>query len=257
MWFGLLGSFCLWHKGAEVPVPAARQRILLAALLVRAGHVVSADELCEAVWDGMPPAGAAVTLRSYVARLRRALGPVPGSRIVTRCPGYAIEAGADELDLLCFAALCRDGGAAALSGAWQQASGVLTLALGLWRGAPLADIPSRVLRDGEVPYLEQLRLQAAEDRIEADLHLGRPGGLVPELRALVAENPLRERFRAQLMLALYRCGRQGEALAVYRQARRYLIDELGVEPGAGLRGLHQQILDGDPALDVERRAGLR
>jgi DNA-binding SARP family transcriptional activator/tetratricopeptide (TPR) repeat protein len=239
---------CVRDGGAEVAVPAARHRVLLAALVIRVGDVLSVDELAEAVWDGEPPPGARVTLRSYVKRLRQVLGPVLGQRIVARDPGYLIEAGDAEVDLKRFEVLCRAGCRACEAGAWQEASDLLTRALGLWRGAPLADIGSHVLQRLEVPRLEQLRLQAAECRIEAGLQLGHHGQLVPGLQALTAEQPLRERFHAQLMLALHRCGRRAEALAVYRQARGILVRELGIEPGPELRQLHQRILTGDPEL---------
>jgi DNA-binding SARP family transcriptional activator/tetratricopeptide (TPR) repeat protein len=241
---------CVRDGGAEVTVTAARHRVLLAALVIRAGHVLSMDELAEAVWDGEPSPGARVTLRSYVKRLRQVLGPVLGQRIVARGPGYLITAGDAEVDLKRFEGLCRAGCRACDAGAWQEASDLLTRALGLWRGAPLADIGSQVLQRVEVPRLEQLRLQAAERQIEAGLHLGHHGQLVPGLQALVAEHPLRERFHAQLMLALHRCGRRAEALAVYRQARGILVGELGVEPGPELRQLHQFILTGDPELNA-------
>ena len=229
-------------------MPAARHRVLLAALLIRAGQVLSVDELAEAVWDGEPPAGARVTLRSYVKRLRRVLGPALGPRIIARGPGYLIDAGDAEVDLKRFEVLCLAAGRALGAGAWQEASDLLAAALGLWRGTPLADVRSHVLQRLEVPRLEQLRLQAAEWQIEAGLNLGHHGQLVPGLQALIAQHPLRERFHAQLMLALHRCGRPAEALAAYRQARAVLVGELGVEPGPELRQLHQRILASDPAL---------
>jgi DNA-binding SARP family transcriptional activator/tetratricopeptide (TPR) repeat protein len=234
--------------GVEVAVPAARHRVLLAALVIRAGHVLSVDELAEVVWDGDPPPGARVTLRSYVMRLRQALGPALGSRIVARDPGYLIKAGDAEVDLKRFEELCRAGHRASDAGIWLEASDLLTQALGLWRGAALADIHSQVLQRLEVPRLEQLRLHAAECQIEVGLHLGHHGQLIPGLQALVVEHPLRERFHAQLMLALHRCGRRAEALAVYRQARAILVGELGIEPGPELRQLHHRILTSDPDL---------
>jgi DNA-binding SARP family transcriptional activator/tetratricopeptide (TPR) repeat protein len=248
MRFGILGPLLVHDGHEEMVVPAARQRVLLAALLVRAGRAVPANELAEVVWDGSPPGGSAATLRTYVKRLRRVLGPRAGARVVTRYPGYLLDAAEDEVDLLRFARLCRDGAAAAQGGAWAQAWAVLGEALGLWRGAALADVPSQALRRDECPRLEQLRLQAVEWRIDAGLRLGRDGELVGELQSLAAEHPLRERFHAQLMLALYRCGRRGEALAAYRHARGVLIGELGAEPGTELRELHQRMLAADPAL---------
>jgi DNA-binding SARP family transcriptional activator/tetratricopeptide (TPR) repeat protein len=255
MWFGILGPLLVRDGDVVVGVAAARQRVVLAALLVHAGSVVPAHELAELVWDGAPPAGAATTLRSHVMRLRRALGPGPAGRVVTRHPGYLVEAREEEVDLLRFARLCREGGAAVRAGAWQQASELLNEALGLWRGEPLGDVTCAPLRRDELPRLEQLRLQALEWRIDTGLHLARPAELMAELQSLTALHPLRERFHAQLMLALYRCGRQAEALAAYRNARRLLIAELGAEPGPELHELHQQILTADPALTGPERAG--
>jgi DNA-binding SARP family transcriptional activator/Flp pilus assembly protein TadD len=243
MWFGVIGPLLVRDGDAVVHVPAARQRVLLAALLLRANKIVAAETLAELVWDGTPPAGARVTLRSHVSRLRHVLGPDAGARLVTRYPGYLIEAGDDEVDVLRFAALCREGAAAVRAGAG---------ALGLWRGEPLADIPCELLHRDEVPGLDQARLQALEWQIEADLHLGRHGELVAELRTLTAAHPLRERFYAQLMLAQYRCGRQAEALAAYQQARHVLADALGTDPGTELRELHQRILNADPFLAAPR-----
>jgi DNA-binding SARP family transcriptional activator len=245
----------LVHDGeTEVEVPRGRQRVLLAALLMRAGHPVAAGELGEVVWDGAPPSAAAVTLRSYVLRLRRALGPRAGSRLVTRPQGYLLQAGEQEVDVLRFRGLCRDGSAALREGAWDRADGLLGAALGLWRGAPLADVPAELLIRDEVPSLEELRLQAEEWRADAALHLGRHDELVAGLQALTAKHPLRERFHAQLMLAFYRCGRQAEALAAYQHARQVLIDEVGSEPGPALSQLHQQVLSADPTLAAPRPA---
>jgi DNA-binding SARP family transcriptional activator/Tfp pilus assembly protein PilF len=247
--FALLGTLMLaGGAGDPVGVSGARQRALLASLLLSANVPVSPDALAEAVWDGSPPPGAPATLRSHIKRLRRALGPQAGARIKACDPGYLISVREPELDVLCFEAACADAGAARRAARWPEASAAAGRALGLWRGTPLLDVPSQVLRDRFVPRLEQLRLQALEDRAEADLRLGRQDRLIPELRELAARHPVRERFHAQLMEALARAGRQAEALDAYRQARRALVDELGIEPGPHLRLLHQQILDGDPAL---------
>jgi DNA-binding SARP family transcriptional activator/tetratricopeptide (TPR) repeat protein len=256
MWFGILGPLLVRDGDSVVAVPAPRQRALLAALLVHAGTAVSADTLAEVMWDGTPPAGAVTTLRSHVMRLRRVLGPTAGARVVTRYPGYLVEASEEEVDLLRFACLCRLGGTAARTGDWARAAETLGAALGLWRGDPLADIPSELLRRDELPGLGQLRLQAVEWRMDAGLHLGGHAELVPELRSLVAQNPFRERFHAQLMLALVRCSRQAEALEAYERARGALVEELGAEPGPELRELYQRILNADPALDVPRRVTL-
>ena len=260
MWFGVLGSLLVRDGNSAISVPAGRQRVLLAALLVRAGAVVSADALVEVMWDGAPPDGAETTLRSYVMRLRRALGPAAGARVVTRYPGYLIEAGDEEVDLLRFRRLYREGGGAARASDWVRAWTVLTEALELWRAEPLADVRSEVLRRDEVPGLEELRLQAVEWRVDAGLQLGRHAELVAELQSLVVQEPLRERFAGQLMLVLVRCGRRAEALEAYQSAREVLVQELGTEPGAGLQELHQRILAADPALaapEPTARAGER
>ncbi len=233
-------------------MPAPKQRVILAALALRAGQVASYDELAEIVWDGVPPAGARVAIRNYVKRLRQILGPDAGRRIVTRDPGYALEAGPDEVDALRFTALCSQGGEAirrdATAGTDPGAWELLGEAIGLWRGNPLVDVPSNVLITAEVPRLDALRMQAQEWRMDAGLARGLHSELVGELTQLARDHPWRERFHAQLMLALYRCGRQAEALAAYQRTRRMLVDELGVEPGRELRDLQVGILDADPDL---------
>jgi DNA-binding SARP family transcriptional activator/Tfp pilus assembly protein PilF len=257
MWFGLLGPVLVRDGESVIEIRAARQRVLLAALLLQAGAVVPADALAEVMWDGAPPAGAETTLRSHVMRLRRALGPSAGPRVVTRYPGYLITASDREVDLLRFRRLYRAGGAAARAGEWARAWEVLTEALDLWRGEPLADVPSELLRRDTAPGLEELRLQAAEWRMDAGLQQGLHAELVAELQSLAVQYPLRERFRAHLMLALVRCGRQGEALEAYQSAREVLARELGTEPGADLRELHQRILRADPELAPSPPAGDR
>ncbi|HEV3380667.1 MAG TPA: tetratricopeptide repeat protein [Trebonia sp.] len=250
MWFGVLGSLQViaGNFGGPGTISATRLRVLLAVLLWRANQPVSADEIAELVWDGAPPAGAPDAIRALVMRLRRRLDPRAAARIVTRAPGYAIEVTGDELDAARFEMLTRQAGAAVSAGRWAQASRTAAEALGLWRGTPLADISSQLLRDRWVPRLEQLHVQALDWRIEGDLHDGRHEQLIPELRDLTARYPLRENFHSRLMLALYRCGRQAEALAGYQRARDVLIAELGIEPGPGLRDLHQRILSADPVL---------
>jgi DNA-binding SARP family transcriptional activator len=252
--FGILGPLLVDDSEGPVSVPGGRQRVLLSALLLRTGQPLSAEALAEVVWDGSPPPGATDTLRTHVMRLRRVLGARAGKRLVTRSPGYLLDASEDEVDLLRFGRLCRDGSIAVRAGSWPQASQILAEALGLWRGPALADVPSQLLHRDEVPSLDQLRLQAQEWRIDADLHLSRHAELVPELKSLAAEYPLRERFHAQLMLTLYRCYRQAEALAAYQRVRQVLAEELGAEPGNELQRLHQQILTADPALELPRMA---
>jgi DNA-binding SARP family transcriptional activator/tetratricopeptide (TPR) repeat protein len=248
--FGLLGPLLVRQADVELRVTAARQRVLLATLLVRHGHVVSADELVEHVWDGLSPGGARATLHSYVMRLRHQLGPVAGARIVTCQPGYAIRLDTDELDETRFRTLIRAGTEAVREQSWSRASLLLAEALQLWRGVPLADVPSEELRRLMLPQWEQLRLQAIEAKNEADLCLGKHAQLVPELYSLTAEHPLRERLHGQLMLAMYRSGCQADALAAYQRARRLLVDQLGVEPTVELRELHQRILAADVQLSL-------
>lgn len=248
MWLSLLGPLYVRGQDGEVVVPAAKQRAVLAALLVRANLVVSFDEFADDVWDGAPTPAARPTLRNYVKSLRKLLGPDIGERIVTREPGYLIQLDEEELDTLRVSALCARGGAAIRAADWRLASELLTEALGLWRGTPLADVPSETLRGHALPSLDRLRLQATEWRVDADLRLGRHADLVLELESLTAEHPLRERFHAQLMLALYRSGRAAEALAAFQHARQALADQLGADPGPDLRRLHERMLRSDATL---------
>ena len=248
MEFGLLGPLVVRAGGSRVVVSAGKQRVLLAALLLRANQVVGAGELAEAVWEGRPPETARVTLQNYVKRLRQALGPAGYERIVTRPAGYLIEVGPGELDVARFAELRAAAGAAGRARAWDVVSARLGEALGLWRGRPLADVPSRVLAAGAVPRLAEMRLEALEARVEADLHLGRHREVVAEVRALAVAEPLRERLAELLMLALYRSGQQASALTAYRQVRRHLVEQVGIEPGPGLRDLNQRILRSDRTL---------
>jgi DNA-binding SARP family transcriptional activator/Tfp pilus assembly protein PilF len=252
MRLGVLGPLQVIAGDGGEPgtISATRLRVLLAALLWRANQPVGADELAELVWDGVPPAGAPDAVRALVMRLRRRLDPPIAARIVTRAPGYAIEISADELDASRFEALTVQAGAAVRAGQWALAAQATAEALGLWRGTPLSDIPSQLLRGQWVPHLEQLHEQALDWRIESDLLNGHHEQLIPELRDLTARHPLHERFHSQLMLALYRSGHQAEALAAYQRARDILVTELGLEPGPGLRDLHQRILSADPALAI-------
>ena len=252
MLFGYLGPLLVEVGDADAALLTPRQRVVLAVLLTRAGRPVTVDELALFVWDGNPPGGAANTLRTYVMRLRRALGETAGARIVTRDTGYLIEAAEEDVDALRFTQAYRDGAAAYGAGRWAAASAALTQGLALWRGDPLADVPSQLLRDAEAPALDRLRLQALQWRIAADLRLGGGEELVTELQDLTAREPLREQLHALLMTALARCGRAGEALAVYRQARDLLVGQLGIEPGPELRELQRLILAGEPVLPRAR-----
>jgi DNA-binding SARP family transcriptional activator/tetratricopeptide (TPR) repeat protein len=246
MWLGFLGPLKVQVDGLDLPVMPAKQRSVLAALGLPPGRVLSADTLSRVLWDAEPPSGAVITVRSYVKRLRQSLGPVAGTRVVTRTPGYLLIADEAEVDVLTFQDLCERGGQAARARDWTRAADLLGQALALWRGTPLADVTSEVLQREQVPQLEQLRLQALESRMSARLNLGQHCELIPELQALVAAHPFREAFHGQFMTALYRAGQQSEALAAYQRARDTLVAELGVEPGEELRRLHHDILAGDP-----------
>jgi DNA-binding SARP family transcriptional activator len=224
---------------------AARLRTVLAVLLWRANQPVPVDELADLVWDGAPPDGAREAIRALVMRLRRRLDTQAAARIVTRAPGYAIEVSSDELDASRFETLTHQADSAIHSSRWAEATRAATSALGLWRGTPLVDVPSQLLRDRWVPILEQLHAQALTRRIEAGLQQGDHEELIPQLRELTAHHPLRESFHSQLMLALARSGRRAEALAAYHVARRALAAELGIDPSPELRRLQERILAGD------------
>ena len=209
---------------------------------MHANQPVSLDALAELIWDGAPPRAAITTVRSHLTRLRRSLGPHIACRVVTRAPGYEIELNDDELDMLAFENHCRHARAALGAADYAQAATSGALALGLWRGEPLSDVPSQLLREIHVPRLERLRVQVAEDRIEAELRLGHHEPVLEPLSDLIVRYPLRERLHAQLMRALVRPGRRAEALTAYQDARRTLIKELGIEPGPKLRAAHRRIL---------------
>lgn len=248
MRFGLLGLLQVDDEaGCVRPVPGTRQRVLLAALLVHANRVVPAQQLAEIVWGGTPPAAAAA-LRNQVLRLRRALGADAAARITARDPGYLITVSAEELDVTLFESLHREARAAIQAGQWDEAACILEQALALWRGAALLDVDSAILHDEYGERLEQLRVQALEWQADAGLSLGRHAQLVLQLSDLTRQHPLREHLHAQLMLALYRCGRHAEALQAYQCARDVLRDELGADPGTELRALHQKMLNADPEL---------
>jgi peptide/nickel transport system substrate-binding protein len=227
----------------------------LALLLLYRNERVSTDRLVDLLWDESPPESAPKMIQIYVSRLRRRLATAAGGdqRLLTQAAGYRLRAEPDELDLERFERLCDEGRKALAAGDAALAVGRLREALSLWRGPPLADIADGRFFEQERARLEELRLGALEERIEADLALGAGAALVDELQALVREHPLRERPAAQLMLALYRSGRQAHALATYKQTRDRLVDELGIEPGRPLKELEQAILRQDPALDAPAR----
>jgi DNA-binding SARP family transcriptional activator/tetratricopeptide (TPR) repeat protein len=233
--------------GAPVALGAPQQRALLALLLLDANEAVSRDRLVDGLWGDKPPASAAKLVQIYVSRLRKVLEP-RDSVLVTRPTGYMLRVAPGALDLDRFEDLAREGREALAAGAPDAAARHLREALALWRGPPLADFTFEPFAAAEIGRLGELRLAALEDRVQADLDLGTPG-LTGELELLIARHPLRERLRGQLMLALYRSGRQSEALEAYRETRRSLVDAVGIEPGPELQRLEQAILRQDASLD--------
>lgn len=221
----------------------------MATLLLHANVTVSSAQLADALWENQPPPNAMAAIRTYVSRLRRTLGQV-GTRLVSRSAGYAIEVrGAAEFDLGKLEQLRCELREGADAGHWERVALTSGEALNLWRGIPLEDIPSSAPYRSVVAGLDELRLQFVTARIDADLCLGKDGHVIAELRQLASEYPLREHIQAQLALAYYRCGRQADALEVYRKVRASLVDQLAIEPGPELRQLHQRILTADPVLD--------
>jgi DNA-binding SARP family transcriptional activator len=239
--FRILGPLEVWDRGRPIELPRRKQRALLVFLLLRAGEAASTDALIDGLWGEEPPRTARTSLQNSVAQLRRALGP---GVVASDAGGYRLEIVRDQLDLGRFERLTAE----ARSRKGGERAERFREALGLWRGPPLADLIYEPFATREVARLEELRTAAHEDLIDAELALGGGGELVAELESLVAEYPFRERLRAQLMLALYRAGRQAEALDAYHETRRTLVDELGIEPGAPLRELEQAILRQDSSL---------
>jgi DNA-binding SARP family transcriptional activator/ABC-type branched-subunit amino acid transport system substrate-binding protein len=232
----------------QVRLGGVKQRSLLALLLLDAGRVVSSDSLIEHLWADHPPEDAPTALQQHVSRLRKLLEP--HDVLETRSPGYLLAIDPAQLDLARFERLRDEGRQLLEEGGPEEAGRTLRSALDLWRGRPLADLAGEPFARDALPRLEEAQLETLETRIDADLAAGRHAELVGELRRLVAEHPFRERLRAQLMLALYRGGRQSEALEVFADARRTLVGELGLEPGPELQRLQQGILAHDPAVDA-------
>jgi DNA-binding SARP family transcriptional activator/tetratricopeptide (TPR) repeat protein len=240
--------------GRTVRIDAPKQRALLALLLLRANEVVSSDRLAEELWAGEPPPSARKLLTVYVSQLRKALVPAgekgeASEVLLTRPGGYLLAPAPDGLDLHRFLALVEEARRTRERDS-AGAAEALRRALALWRGPPLAEFAYEPFAQAELGRLEELRLATLEERFDVELALGLHGALVPELQALVAEHPLRERLHGQLMLALYRSGRQAESLEVYRRLREVLVDELGIEPTAAIRELERSILAQDAALDL-------
>jgi DNA-binding SARP family transcriptional activator len=242
MEFRLLGATEVVEDGRSIALGGPRQRAVLALLLLRANETVSVERIVDDLWGETPPPAAENTVQQYVSQLRKLLG---SERILTRAPGYQLSLSPGELDVRRFEMLLRTG-----------PDGVHE-ALALWRGPALSDFATEPFAQLEIRRLEELRLAALERRIDVDLERGLSGQLVGELESLVAQSPLREHLRWQLMLALYRSGRQADALAAYRDARASLVEGLGVEPGHELQELERSILKQDPSLEPRARVALQ
>jgi DNA-binding SARP family transcriptional activator len=245
--FRILGPLEVAGDNAPVPLGGPKQRSTLAILLLSAGRVVSIERLADDLYAGAVPATALKQVQRQISDLRSLIGR---ATIETRSPGYVIRLQRQQFDLATFEHLFRDGIEALAGGDAGRAADRLRQALALWRGPPLADLTYESFARASIERLEELRLSAIEKRVEADLALGRHAEVVAELEELVTEHPLREQFRAQLMLALYRSARQAEALETYRRLRERLTGELGLEPAPALQQLERRILAQDPALDA-------
>jgi predicted ATPase/DNA-binding SARP family transcriptional activator len=258
--FRILGILEVCDGGRRVEIGAAKERALLAELILHANQIVSRERLVEVVWDDDPPASAAATLNTYVSHLRSALEPGREARtqpglLLTRDPGYLLAVDPERVDALRFERLAGEGRRVLAAGDAATAAATLREGLGLWRGGALADFVYAPFAQAEAMRLEELRLSTLEQRIDADLALGRHHDLVAELRRLVDEHPLRERLWGHLMLALYRCGRQSEALRAYGELRTVLAEELGIDPNPSLRRLEDDMLQQRPDLDVTPAPG--
>jgi len=240
--FRILGPLEIVGPDGPVPVGGPKQRALLGLLLVHAGEVLSTDQIVDVLWGEHPPKTATTSLWNLIAQLRKVLPP---DVLVTKPPGYRIQLDPEQLDLARFERLVAQ--ARRLEPGPRAA--LLREALALWRGAPLADLAFETFAQREIARLEELRIEVLEERIDADLEQGAGAELVGELEALVADHPLRERLRGQLMLALYRSGRQAEALGAYLDARKALVDDLGIEPSPALQRLYRSILRQEQGLE--------
>lgn len=246
--YRVLGPVEVVVDGKVAVLGGPRERALLARLVISANRVVSADALADSLWAGEPPARWLPTLRVYVFRLRRALGPA-GTALTTHPPGYRLSAHPDEIDAARFERLAGQGMADLGVGRPRDAAGRLRDALALWHGEPFLDIDDLPFASAEAARLRELRLATRENLFTAELALGRHSDIIAELEGLVSTHRLRERLSWQLMLALYRCGRQADALAAFQSLRDRLADELGIDPGPDIRALHESVLRQDPALD--------
>ena len=251
MEYRILGPLEAFDDERALSLGGARQRSVLALLLLRSNEALTRDVIIDGLWGESPPPTAAKVLQNCISALRKEL-PDGGQALRTVGGAYALAVAPGELDRDRFEQALRKGRAALAAGESEEAADELRSALGLWRGSPLCDFAYERFAQDEIVRLVELHVEAVEDRIDADLACGRADELVAELEALVGGHPLRERLRRQLMLALYRTGRQAEALAAYRDARQTLLGELGIEPTRALQDLEKAILAQDPELDVRR-----
>jgi len=254
--FRLLGPVEAWRAGRRVELGGPKPRAVLTSLLVRAGRVVSVEQLIDDVWPEHPPARAAATVQVFVSNLRRALEPgrqrgASATVLVTAAGGYRLAVDPGAVDAHQFTLLAEQGRAALEGDDPEHAAALLLRAAELWRGPAFGDVPDAPFISTEAARLEELRLAAVEDHVDAELALGRHTALVAELERSVRRHPMRERLRAQLMLSLYRCGRQADALQVYRAGRQVLREELGLDPGTQLQELEQAVLRHNPDLAWE------
>jgi DNA-binding SARP family transcriptional activator len=249
--FRILGPLEVVEERGPIRLGGIKQRATLAMLLLSANRVVSVDRLADDLYAGAAPVTALKQVQRQVSELRKVLGSTSG--IETRSPGYVIRLAPEQLDLTIFERAAANGIEALGAGEAQRAAELLRRALGIWRGPPLADLTYESFAQAPIERLKEIHLAALEHRIEAELAIGREVELVGELEELVTEHPFRERFRAQLMVALYRSGRQADALEAYRQARQTLVERFGIEPTAPLQRLERQILTQDPSLEPQPR----
>ncbi len=258
MEFRILGPLEVLEEGRELTLGGTKQRALLALLVTHSNETLSTERLIDELWGESPPATAAKTVQVHVSRLRKALAsPLavgPGEVVLTRDHGYELKVEPGHVDAQRFEALVAQGRGELAAGNAATAIEVLERALALWRGPPFADLAGEPFAQRESARLEEVRVTALEQLYDAKMALGRHAEVLPGLEALIAEHPYRERLHGQLMLALYRSDRQADALQAYQNARRKLVDELGIEPGGPLRDLERAVLEQDPALALPAAA---
>ncbi|HZE66860.1 MAG TPA: BTAD domain-containing putative transcriptional regulator [Sporichthyaceae bacterium] len=251
--FRMLGPLEAWRDGVRLELGGRKQRALLAALLIRANHMVPVERLIDDLWPNDPPARAVASIQVFISDLRRALEPdrargEAATVLVTAAPGYRLVVDPDAVDALRFSRLAEQTRSALVSGDLPRAAQLAAAADACWSGPVLADVADSPFAAAEAALLVDARLGCLEDGVEADLALGRHAEVLAGLERRVAEHPLAERSRAQLMLALYRCGRQADSLTSYAAGRRVLAEDLGLEPGPALRGMHEAVLRQDADL---------